>query len=579
MFSPSVFCNFLIGAAVVLGLISVAASFLPFDFLHTKARLLSRTGQIPFFTPDFYYRMRTRLQFIGASSLVVGFLTFVFRRRVRYFLAMLVADVATFTTNIAREWKAIPVLDLWTLAGVIILAAVLRIPLLSQPMRYDEAFTVMRYASKPLYVGLSLYTEPNNHLFHTLLVHIAYVLFGDRPWALRLPAFFAGLLLVPATYVAARSLYRTEGAILASVLTGCSSLLIEYSTSSRGYSLVCLFFMMLIPIAAYLLRNQSWAAWLLFAILAALGFYTIPIMLYPLGGLAVWLLLSDAAGDATPPRGRIVSGLVVAGLFTATLTTALYSPVFAVSGPSPVFANRWVRSLPYRTFLKDFPVSLLSTWREWNRELPLLFIIVLAAGFGISLIWHRRCSQFRVPLPLALIAWLVLILSIQRVVPFERVWMFALPLYFAASTAGLAFLATRLSSSSRIRHGMIFVAAAICLWAAWHVGRSNWIYSTNEGRGMQATAMYLQPRLTPGDSVLVALPSDAPLEYYFSKQRIPIAYLNAPISHRVFVVVNHVADDTLAKVLAMEKINAPTPPGTPVAQFDSVSLYEFSAIK
>ena len=79
--------------------------------------------------------------------------------------------------------------------------------------------------------------------------------------------------------------------------------------------------------------------------------------------------------------------------------------------------------------------------------------------------------------------------------------------------------------------------------------------------------------------MLVALPSDAPLEYYFSKQRIPIAYLNAPISHRVFVVVNHVADDTLAKVLAMEKINAPTPPGTPVAQFDSVSLYEFSAIK
>ena len=87
--------------------------------------------------------------------------------------------------------------------------------------------------------------------------------------------------------------------------------------------------------------------------------------------------------------------------------------------------------------------------------------------------------------------------------------------------------------------------------------------------------MYLEPRLTPGDSVLVALPSDAPLEYYFSKQRIPIAYLNAPISHCVFVVVNHVADDTLAKVLAMEKINHPKPPGTLVAEFDSVSLYEF----
>jgi len=92
------------------------------------------------------------------------------------------------------------------------------------------------------------------------------------------------------------------------------------------------------------------------------------------------------------------------------------------------------------------------------------------------------------------------------------------------------------------------------------VRRSNVIESTNEGRGMQAAAIYLQPRLTPGDSVVVALPSDASLEYYFLQQHIPIAYLNAPMSHRVFVVVNQISDDTLSKVLAMKSIHRCSPP-------------------
>ena len=576
MFSPPIVCAVLISGTLLLGLVSIAASFLSFDYLHAKVLALSRTGQTPFFTRDFYQHMRVRLQFAGAASLAVAALVFTFRRRVFRVLEILTADAAMFGRTIASEWKAIPAQDLWAIAAIVCLAALLRIPLLSQPMRYDEAYSVTTYASRPLYVGLSLYTQPNNHLFHTFLVHVVYVLFGNRPWALRMPAFFAGLLLVPTTYVAARSLYRTESAILAAALTASSSVLIEYSTNSRGYSLVCLFFTVLIPIAAYLIRNPGWTGWFLFSIFAALGFYTIPIMLYPVGGVAAWVLLSAAAGDAKPPR-RIVSGLFVAGFLTAVLTTVLYSPVFAVSGPASVFANSVVRALPTRVFLRELPVSFVSTWRYWNRGLPLLLIIVLAAGFGISLICHMRCSRFRIPLPLALTASVAPILFVQRVVPFERVWTFALPLYFAASAAGFALVATWLLSRLPIRHGMTLFVVAMCLWTAWYVRRGDIIYSTNEGRGMQDTAMYLKPRLTTGDSVLVTLPSLAPLEYYFLKQEIPIAYLNAPVSHHLFIVVNQVADDTLAKVLASREIDPPRQPGVPIAQFDSVVLYEIPA--
>jgi hypothetical protein len=577
IFKPTIVCGAFISCALLVGFASVTASFLPFDFLHAKARELSKTGQIPFFTLDFYQKMRLRLQVLGVASIIVAALTFIFRGRVRQFLAGLATDAVRLVAAIASEWNAIPAPDLIALALLVLLAAFLRLPLLSQPMRGDEAFTVLRYASNPLYVALSLYTEPNNHLFHTLLVHFTYVLFGYRPWALRLPAFIAGLLLVPATYAAARSLYRTEGAVLAAGMTACSSMLIEFSTNARGYTIVCLLFMMLIPLAAYMIRERGWTACFLFSILASIGLYTIPIMLYPLGGIALWLLLCAPAGDAAPNSGGTVSRLFVAGLLTATLTTVLYSPVFAVFGPGPVFSNRWVKSLRYHQFIRELPPSLASTWREWNRDLPLFLTIALVAGFGISLIWRRGCDKFRSPLPLALALWIFLLLSIQRVVPFERVWMFALPLYFVASTAGLALLAAPLLKSLRIRHGMLLLAGAASLFAAWHFRRSEWIYSTNEGRGMEATATYLKPRLAKGDSVVVSPLADAPLEFYFRQQQIPITYFNAPVLHNLFVVVSEVAEDTLSKVFAERNMDPPKLPDRPVAQFDSALVYEVPA--
>jgi len=409
-------------------------------------------------------------------------------------------------------------------------------------------------------------------------------LFGPRclctirqsPWALRMPAFFAGLLLVPTTYVAARSLYRTESAILAAALTASSSVLIEYSTNSRGYSLVCLFFTVLIPIAAYLIRNPGWTGWFLFSIFAALGFYTIPIMLYPVGGVAAWVLLSAAAGDAKPPR-RIVSGLFVAGFLTAVLTTVLYSPVFAVSGPASVFREQCRAGAAHQglseraSCLVCVDLEVLEPWITaapdhcpggWFRNLPDLPYALQPVPHPFAVGAHRLSRAHTLcPTRCAI----------------RRVWTFALPLYFAASAAGFALVATWLLSRLPIRHGMTLFVVAMCLWTAWYVRRGDIIYSTNEGRGMQDTAMYLKPRLTTGDSVLVTLPSLAPLEYYFLKQEIPIAYLNAPVSHHLFIVVNQVAADTLAKVLASREIDPPRQPGVPIAQFDSVVLYEIPA--
>ena len=198
-----------------------------------------------------------------------------------------------------------------TFVVVILFAVVLRVVFLSQPMRFDEALTFVHFASPPLPRGLYNYASPNNHIFHTLQVHIAYRVFGDDPWAIRLPACVAGVLIVPATYLLIRRLYNRDAALLASGCAASSSALIEFSTNARGYSLVTLTFLALLVVATFLKRRPFRGAWVLFAVLAALGFYTMPIMAYPFAIVVAWLVLS-LIGSVSPGERRRVSTTAIA---------------------------------------------------------------------------------------------------------------------------------------------------------------------------------------------------------------------------------------------------------------------------
>src|SRR5207302_7320619 len=138
-----------------------------------------------------------------------------------------------------------------------LLAVAVRIPFLSQPMRYDEALTFNEFASRPLYYGLSFYPDPNNHLLNTLLMHGAFAVLGNQPWILRLPACLAGVLLAPATYTLARLLFGSGAAVLSATLVAVSSYLVEYSTNARGYTLQALSFVVLLALVIVAVRRDS----------------------------------------------------------------------------------------------------------------------------------------------------------------------------------------------------------------------------------------------------------------------------------------------------------------------------------
>src|SRR5215210_1486178 len=104
------------------------------------------------------------------------------------------------------------------LEGITLAGLLLRTIDLNQSIAYDEAYTFIHFASRSFKHILADYSAPNNHIFHSILMGIAYRLFGGQPWALRLPALTAGILMIPAMYITARRFFSSSQSLAASAL-------------------------------------------------------------------------------------------------------------------------------------------------------------------------------------------------------------------------------------------------------------------------------------------------------------------------------------------------------------------------
>ena len=156
-----------------------------------------------------------------------------------------------------------PTPSLWTrpLIAIVVIGALLRAYYLRQPMRYDESVTYLYFASQSWTTVVSSYTYPNNHVFHSLLVKSFATVLGDDPWVLRLPAFIAGVAMIPATYAVGRRLFGSDAALIGAALVSASGALTFYSTNARGYTMICLASLLLANALLSLRERPSTAQW------------------------------------------------------------------------------------------------------------------------------------------------------------------------------------------------------------------------------------------------------------------------------------------------------------------------------
>jgi 4-amino-4-deoxy-L-arabinose transferase-like glycosyltransferase len=419
----------------------------------------------------------------------------------------------------------------WLAVGLVtLLAFILRVLIINFPIGYDEAYTFINFASKSFKFILADYSAPNNHIFHTILVGLAYRLLGAHTWIVRVPAFLASVLLVPATYVTARRFFDRHQALAASALIAISPSFISYSNNGRGYPLIALFTLLLANFAGILVSRQNRPTLVAYAITGALGFYTIPIFLYPMAGISLWVAVTYLTTDDSWRNRLTRLGIFLAAcLASGILTLILYSPVIIFgTGWDSLVNNEIVKSNTWYEFVDSLHPRITRTWRSWMIWMDPAVEYLIAGGFLISVFFYRKVSNQRLPMQFLVVIAIAILLVLQRVAPLPRIWIFLEILYLLFSAAGLAWLAvTILGKFANPPVAGRILTAAILLMTVFvstnHIVKpqSPVAIADRMDSPEQEAAKYIAEHITPQDTILAVAPTDIQTAYYLKVNGVP----------------------------------------------------------
>jgi hypothetical protein len=575
-------CLCLAACAAVLLIVSL----LSFDTVISMLSRLEADGRFDSLTRVEFSQLSVGLRLAALVLVILAGLIFAFRGRLLPAVLRLRAlrstrsiraDLAALGRSIysGRE-------DLIPTIGVLLVttaALLVRLIQLQRAVGYDEAYTFIHFASRPVRYIITDYSGPNNHIFHSLLVHWATALFGNQLWTLRLPAYIAGVLTIPAGYLAAKSLYDRWTGLLAAVGLTLAPMLIDYSVNSRGYTLVCLFSCLGLWLAAEIHRRSSFTAWLLLCLTCVLGMYSIPTFLYPFGILFLWLFASALMGESGGLDRKAFLGRWFAwGMLSGLLTLILYLPVILLgTGWHSLAGNEFVQPVSWSQLGPSVLGRIPRVWEEWMLGVPRWIVLAGVIGFGASLLFHwYRKPGHRVPVALAAVLWIAAAIMIQRVVPLARVWMFLLAFYILWSAAGWVML-IRLAVGER---KMPAWAPAVCMLALVIVCligcKADWdnpeFHQPDKGFDYGA-ARYIADHLTDQDAILAVSPGSIRVGYYLYQMGIPFSRLYdrarpGEVSRGYIVVIDKSKYPTPQSILEFHHLSDAFAAATPELVFE-----------
>ena len=297
--------------------------------------------------------------------------------------------------------------------------------------------------------------------------------------------------------------------------------------------------------------------WSLFVVFAVLGFFTMPTMLYGYSAIFVWLAVSMGLCLKGQERLNQLRRLILASALVGIFSAILYFPAYAAWGLEAIVANKFVAPLPWADFVAGIPWRLSSLWSTWNRDVAGILQAILAGGFVIALFASKRTGKYPAYLLIPITVLVCgLIMLVQHVTPFTRVWSFLVPLYAIFAAWGITFV---LASLLR-RHATIATYAAtalICSAISLSIISSRSIlYSPETGtlREAEQITAFLSSYLLPDDRVYAVEPADTLLVYYFRRAQHASTMIGKTADtlsagNRIVIVVNKIALHTVEHML------------------------------
>ena len=301
----------------------------------------------------------------------------------------------------------------------------LRLLFIGQPMRADESTTFMLYANGSLASALT-YLSPNNHVLHTLLVKAATAVFGGSPAAIRLPALAFGSMAIVLVFCCCRRL--GSSGLAAAAILATSPYFVLFSTNARGYTLLVCLVLLLLIISELFIRRPTAGGATIFAMVAALGMLTMPTMAFALAGIFLWIGWCTIGRASTRTAGALTQ-LLGCGLKSIAFTLLLYAATIWLSGFQALLGNEFVQSQDFREFIAGLRWHIEGTAVQFVRDMPwwaLAFLAIACVG-GVRNGLQDTGARV-VSLSVCLLAGAGALLLANHRIPFERTWIYLIPL-------------------------------------------------------------------------------------------------------------------------------------------------------
>jgi uncharacterized membrane protein len=407
----------------------------------------------------------------------------------------------------------------WIILLVIILFGFwIRLHHLSRPLQGDEAISFLKYASQPYATIVSLYDDVNNHILNSLLMRTELLLAGAEPTVLRLHVFAAGILLIPAVFVMAARLWDKDMGLLAAGLTAASGGLIEMSVTARAYSMITLFTVFLVIVAQRLLTRPAARLWIIYAILTAVGFYAVPLMIMPVAVVSLWLLLRIVLHFRGPARWHMLLRFSLTLGVGMALTLLLYLPVFlghsVTSGMAQDRISVIISSSSVLNSLIEVPRPLLQFLSQGMPRWLRYGLFIMAAIGAILSLRQKRIPLWLLSIGVSILVIIFLNIGSSRI----RYWTWIIPFYIIMMAVGTISVMRWL----RLNQQYTVVWAALLL-TVLNIGNMISNEGLSDGTAVviltfevEETAEYLAAHAQPNELLLTNIQTPHSLEFYLA---------------------------------------------------------------
>lgn len=322
-----------------------------------------------------------------------------------------------------------------SVAIILVVALLVRLPLLGRSFEQDELYTVAHSEGGPLWQTISDISAFNNHIGYSLAARLSAALLGQAEWAFRLPALLLGLASVYTCWIVSRYLLGVRCALLVTALLALSPAHIVWSVQARGYSGMMLFTLLSSYFYLRLLRCPTRRDATAFTVVSVLGLYChLYAALVTLVQIVFLIPSAIRHWRQQPDQPTIASLHILGRSFVAigALSLLCYAPALR--------SIAWTLKTRERSgvFLPSFPWAVLqefsgTTW-------PILVALVLSLSVCGWLTLHRSRAQ-----EVCYLTWLLLgpLLLAWMARPFDlyaRFFAYYLPYYLMFFSAGLGSL-------------------------------------------------------------------------------------------------------------------------------------------